>query len=75
MTSRKRLYRSRTDRMIAGVAGGIASYLDLDPTLVRLVWAFTFLPGGVPGLLLYLIAWIVIPLEPLGSSEDFPARS
>ncbi len=64
MDTSKRLYRSRSDRMVAGVAGGIANYLDIDPTIVRLLWALTFLPGGVPGLLLYAIAWMIIPLEP-----------
>jgi phage shock protein C len=60
----RKLYRSRTDRKIAGVCAGIAEYLDIDPTLVRLVWVATvlFLCGGVVG---YLIAWIVLPEEPL----------
>ncbi len=55
--------------MVAGVAGGIASYLDVDPTLVRLLWALTFLPGGIPGLLLYVVAWMIIPLEPISQSS------
>lgn len=62
---RERLYRSRTDRMIFGVAGGMADWLDLDPALVRLVWALLILAGGV-GLLLYIVAAIVIPEEPIG---------
>lgn len=60
---RERLYRSRTDRMLFGVAGGMADWLDLDPSLVRLVWALLILAGGV-GLLLYIVAAIVIPEEP-----------
>ena len=62
---RDRLYRSRSDRMLFGVAGGMADWLGLDPSLVRLVWALLILAGGV-GLLLYIVAAIVIPEEPLG---------
>src|SRR5919197_250646 len=62
---RDRLYRSRTDRMLFGVAGGMADWLDLDPSLVRLVWALLVVAGGV-GFLLYIVAAIIIPEEPLG---------
>ena len=62
----KRLYRSRDQRMIAGVAGGIAEYFNIDPTIVRLIWVLLALPGGIPGVLLYIISWIIIPLEPVG---------
>lgn len=64
---RERLYRSRTDRMIFGVAGGMARWLDVDPAVVRLVWALLIIAGGV-GLLLYIVAAIVVPEEPLGSA-------
>jgi phage shock protein C len=58
----KRLQRSRTERMIAGVCGGVAEYFDVDPTLVRLIWvAITVMAGA--GILLYLIMWVVMPLE------------
>lgn len=60
---RDRLYRSRDDRMLFGVAGGMAEWMDLDPAIVRLVWALLILAGGV-GLLLYIIAAIVIPEAP-----------
>lgn len=63
----KRLYRSRRERMIAGVAGGIAEYFEIDPAIVRLIWVLLALPGGVPGILLYLIAWLVIPPAPAQS--------
>ena len=63
---RERLYRSRTDRMIFGVAGGMARWLEVDPAVVRLVWALLIIAGGV-GLLLYIVAAIVIPEEPLGA--------
>lgn len=57
----KRLYRSENERMIAGVCGGLAEYFNIDPTLVRLVFAVAFIVGfGSPGLL-YLLLWIVMP--------------
>ena len=59
----KRLYRSRKDRQLAGVCGGVADYLGIDPTLVRLVWVLFSIAGG-PGLLLYLIMAAVVPEEP-----------
>ena len=62
---RDRLYRSRTDRMLVGVAGGMARYVDLDPSVVRVIWALLVLAGGA-GLLLYIVAAIVIPEEPVG---------
>ena len=57
--SRGRLYRSDQERMIAGVAGGLAEYFDIDVVLVRLLWVLAFFFGG--GIFAYLIAWIVIP--------------
>jgi len=64
VTARKRLVRPRADRKIAGVCAGFAEYFDLDVTLVRLVWLFIVLVGGT-GLLAYVIAWMVMPEEPL----------
>lgn len=62
--ARKRLVRPRTGRKIAGVCLGVAEYFDIDVTLVRLVWLIVaFLGGG--GLLAYVVAWIVMPEEPL----------
>lgn len=69
---RERLYRSRTDRMIFGVAGGMARWLDVDPAVVRLVWALLIIAGGV-GLLLYIVAAIVVPEEPLGAAPPMGA--
>lgn len=60
----RKLYRSRTDRMIGGVCGGIADYFGIDPTLVRLGFVAAALLGG-PGLLIYLILWIVTPENPV----------
>jgi phage shock protein C len=59
----KRLYRSKTNRIIAGVCSGIAEYFDVDPTLIRLLWLLFSLSGGA-GMLAYVIAWIIIPVEP-----------
>ena len=59
----KKLYRSQREKMVAGVCGGLGDYLDLDPTLIRIIWVVITLMGGA-GLLAYLIMWIVVPLEP-----------
>lgn len=59
----KRLYRSRKDQQLAGVCGGVADYLGVDPTLVRLLWVIFAIAGG-PGLLLYVIMWAIVPEEP-----------
>ena len=53
--------RSRTNRMICGVCGGIGEYLNMDPTLVRLIWALCSLASVGMGLLLYFVAAVVIP--------------
>lgn len=57
----KRLYRSKKDRMIAGVCGGLAKYFAIDPVIVRLIAVLLLLPGGLPGLLPYIIFWVVVP--------------
>jgi len=60
----RKLYRSRSDRMIAGVAGGLGEYLKMDATIVRLLFVLFALAGG-PGLLVYLVMLLVVPEEPL----------
>lgn len=60
----KRLYRSTQDRKIAGVCAGIAEYLNIDPVIIRVIGIILLLPGGVPGLLPYLILWLVVPNNP-----------
>jgi phage shock protein C len=57
-----RLYRSKTDRVIAGVCGGIAQHLNIDPIIIRILFLIAFLTEGF-GLLLYIILWIAIPEE------------
>jgi len=64
---KKKLYRSRTDRKIAGVCGGLAEYFDVDPIIIRIIAIILLLPGGLPGLLPYVILWIVVPQEPEAS--------
>ena len=59
----KRLLRPKKGRKIAGVCLAFANYFDIDVTLVRLVWLFLLLPGGFPGLIPYIVCWIVIPSE------------
>ena len=62
---RKRLYRSESDRMIAGVLGGLAAYLRIEPSLTRIGYVLiTVLTGFVPGVLLYLVMTLIIPPEP-----------
>ena len=61
----KQLIRLRSDRKIAGVCSGLAKYLDLDTSLVRILWFFiTFISGIVPGIVAYALAWVIIPEEP-----------
>lgn len=61
----KQLYRSRTNRKIAGVCGVLGEYMNLDPTVVRLIWVLLFFFAGV-GILAYLIAALIIPENPNG---------
>lgn len=61
----RKLYRSKTERMLSGVCGGIAVYFNIDPTVVRLIWAFvSVFSVAVPGVLIYVICALVIPEEP-----------
>lgn len=57
----KKLYRSKNQRMICGVCGGIGEYFNIDPTIIRLIWALFGLTGS--GLLVYIVAAIIIPEE------------
>ncbi len=65
--AKPRLYRSRRDRMLAGVCGGIAEYLGIDAVLVRLITLLLVFAGvGIPA---YIVAWIIIPEEPATDGE------
>lgn len=69
----KELKRSRTNRMIAGVCGGIGEYFEIDPTVVRLVWVVvTVLTSGI-GILAYLLAVLVVPEEAPPATGTPPA--
>ena len=62
METRKQLRRSRTNRMVAGVVGGLAEYWSVDPTLARVVYVVaSVLSAAFPGLLVYVILWLIIP--------------
>jgi phage shock protein C len=65
----KKLYRSKKDQKLAGVCSGVAEYFNLDPTVVRLIWALFVLCGG-SGILLYIVCAFIIPEKP--TDEDYP---
>ena len=66
MVNEKVLRRSRSDRMLAGVCGGLGNFFGIDPIWFRLLFVILALPGGLPGVLPYLILWLVIPREKEG---------
>ena len=59
-----KLYRSREQHWLAGVAGGMAEYTGIPVLLVRFIWFLLLLPGGLPGVVLYLACWLLIPKAP-----------
>lgn len=59
----KRLYRSKKDKILGGVCGGIGEYFNIDPVIIRLLWILLLFVGGA-GILAYLVAWIIIPKHP-----------
>ena len=59
----KKLYRTRANKVLAGVCSGVGVYFNIDPVIVRLLWVIFTFAGGA-GLLAYIIAWIIIPEEP-----------
>jgi phage shock protein C len=66
----KRLYRSTTDRKIAGVCGGLAEYFEVDSTIVRLIFIVLLLVGVGSALLLYVIMWLLVPEKPANESNQ-----
>ncbi|MCL5019770.1 MAG: PspC domain-containing protein [Patescibacteria group bacterium] len=68
----KKLYRSEKDRIIGGVAGGLGEYLEIDPTLIRIIFVLLTVFGG-SGILIYIILWILVPSEEHAGlkSEDY----
>jgi phage shock protein C len=77
----RRLYRSRRDSMLGGVAGGVADYFDMDPSIVRVAWAVLALVTGGIFLVLYIVMWIVVPEDPSAATvartaaEDAPGTA
>lgn len=67
----KKLYRSNKDKMLGGVAGGLAEYFAIDPTLVRIIFVVSLFAGGA-GVLAYIILWIVVPEEPYAFASSAP---
>jgi phage shock protein C len=67
MAQTRKLYRSRTDRKLAGVCGGLAQYFNLDATLIRVLFIVLAVLGG-SGLVIYLAIWIIVPDEPQGTA-------
>jgi len=65
----KRLYRSSTNKKIAGVCGGLGEYFNVDATVIRVIFVLLLLPGGLPGLVPYLILWIFMPQKPRAITE------
>lgn len=64
MSEVKRFYRSRDQKVLAGVCGGIAEYFGIDPVLVRILWVLAIFLAGT-GVIAYIIAWIIVPQAPL----------
>jgi len=60
----KKLYRSKSNRKIAGVCGGLAEYFGVDATIIRIIAVVLLLPGWLPGFVPYVILWIIVPEEP-----------
>jgi phage shock protein C len=66
----KRLYRSKDERMVAGICGGLGEYFRIDPTIMRLIFiVLWFLTGFIPMLVIYVIMWLLIPQAPDMAAE------
>ena len=74
MNTPKRLYRSRSERMVAGICGGLAEYFDIDPTIVRLLFVFGTIFTGSGLFWVYLIMMIVVPEETSASQTVVDAE-
>jgi phage shock protein PspC (stress-responsive transcriptional regulator) len=74
VTEPRRLYRSRSDRVIGGVCGGLAQFFTIDATIIRLLFVFAALFGGT-SLLVYLVMFLVVPEEPLPKDDVISVTS
>ena len=71
MADPKRLYKSRTEKQLAGVCGGLAEYIGIDPTLMRLIYIIgTIMTGFIPGIFVYFVLAIIAPEEPEPAADD-----
>ena len=75
MLMNRRLYRSRTDTILGGVAAGLASYLNTDPALVRIAWAILVPLTGGAALIAYIVGWVVVPEEPVRAPMAPPSAT
>ena len=73
----KRLYRSKKERILGGVCAGLGEHLDVDPTVIRLIWAVVSVLSVGTGIIIYILAWIIIPeddsdgtVSPSGESRE-----
>jgi phage shock protein C len=64
----KRLYRSKKDRILGGVCAGLGEHLDVDPTVIRLIWAVMSVLSIGTGIVIYILAWIIIPEDDTNGS-------
>lgn len=62
----RRVYRSRTEKVMGGICGGLGKYFHVDPVLLRIIWVILGLSGV--GVVAYIVCWIVIPIEPASSA-------
>jgi phage shock protein C len=70
MAPPRRLYRSQNDRKIAGVLGGLAEYMSVDASILRIAYVvLTALTGFVPGIIVYLLMLVIVPIQP-GAAEE-----
>jgi phage shock protein C len=64
----QRLYRSKNNRILGGVCAGLGEHLDVDPTVIRLIWAVVTLLSFGTGIIIYILAWIIIPEDDTGGA-------
>ena len=64
----QRLYRSKKERILGGVCAGLGEHLDVDPTVIRLIWAVVTLLSVGTGIIIYILAWIIIPEDDTGGA-------
>jgi len=75
MSGVKKLYRSRNDKVLCGVCGGVGNYLSIDSTIIRILWVLITVVNPVLGVLLYIISCVLIPEEPYTQQQSTPSQS